>query len=100
MEFILSIGRPRIEAQTEVVEATTNRHHHVARRIFPEPNHILDHAAALDRADHLLNPHPTMRNHLVLGFLRIGDCLFALLFVRLCDLDAVERKTDKPKVWQ
>ena len=68
----LLIGRPGIESQAKVMETTTDRHHHIPRGISPEPNRILDNAAALDRADNVFNAHPTMRNHPVLSLLLLG----------------------------
>jgi hypothetical protein len=68
----LLIGRPGIEPQANVVEATTDRHHHITSGVFPEPNGILNNATALDPTSDVLYPYTTMGNQPVLDFLLLG----------------------------
>ena len=96
----LLIGRPGIEPQAKVVEATTDRHHHITSGVFPQPNGIFHNPAALNRANDMLYSYTAMGNQPVLGFLLLGQLLAARLFVRLCDLNTFEREADKTKVLQ
>ena len=62
---------PRRVLKAKIVECTTDLHNSIANMVGAEADVVLKNATALDRADDVLNPHPTLRNRTIIGFLGI-----------------------------
>jgi transposase len=67
----LHIARPRIETNTQIMQPTTNCHHHITCRISPHTDCFFQDTAAFNTADDVLNPHPTVRHKPIIGFMLI-----------------------------
>ena len=59
-------------SETEIVEATTDFHNGIADMVGPQPDVVFEDTTALDRADDVLNPNATVRNHTIVSFLRLS----------------------------
>jgi len=68
---------PGREAHPEVVQGTTDFHHHIADALLPQADPVFDDATALHTAVDMLDPQPTVVQGLVGQLLCQGEVLAA-----------------------
>src|SRR5947199_6811104 len=73
---------PGREAHPEVVQDTADFHHQIADTLLPQADPIFDDAAALDTPVDMLDPQPTLVQHLVTHLLLQRELLAAWLLGR------------------
>ena len=84
--------------QSQVVQATGDRHHQVAERRLPIPHFVLDHPAALHTAHRVLNAHLFARDALVVLFLLRRQRSATRLLRWLFDLHSLNPKALKAHI--
>src|SRR5262245_18942283 len=52
----LNHRQPRMQAHPEIVQGTTDLHHHITNTFFPQTNAVFDDTTALDTAVDMLDP--------------------------------------------
>jgi hypothetical protein len=84
--------------QSQVVQATGDRHHQVAERRLPIPHFVLDHPAALHTAHRVLNAHLFARDAPVGFFLLLRQSSASRLLAWLRNHHALDRKALKAHI--
>ncbi len=82
------------------MEAAGDFHHEITNDPAPEADGVLDHATAFDTAVDVFNPHASLREGTIVGFLFRRQDAPAGLFGGLEQGDAVEIKGQKSQVLQ
>lgn len=68
----LSHRLPRVEAEAEIMQGTSNLHHLIAGSGLEQATDLFDDATAFDTTVDMLNANPTRGNALIVGFLLGG----------------------------
>jgi hypothetical protein len=82
------------------MQRTTDFHHHVANPVFPQPNGLFEHTAALDAAIDMFDAHAPSSQLPIPSLLRSRPLVAARLLRRLEDVHAVQRERLKTHVLQ
>ena len=78
--YALSSQRSPSVSHSQVMHTACKQHRKVREVLFGITEHVLDHARTLDSRDRVFNPHPHLRNTLIVLFLRFSQFAIARLF--------------------
>ena len=82
------------------MQSTTDFHHHVANAVFPQPDRLFEHTAALDAALDMVDAHPSPSKLPIPRFLGSCQCFTTRLLRRLEDVHPLQRARLKTQVLQ
>src|SRR5712691_7996877 len=91
---------PRGQANTEVMQGTTDVHDQIADALFPQADPVFDDATALHTAVDMLDPQPTLVQRLVGSVLLQRQLLAAGFLGRHEDLHLRERERQEAQILQ
>ena len=89
---------PRGQAHPEIMQGTAQFHHQIADTLLPQAHPVLHDAAALDTTVDMLDPQPTLVEHLVRPLLLPRELLAAWLLGRHEDRHLWEREGQKAQI--
>jgi hypothetical protein len=89
-----------VQAHPEVVQGTTEFHHEITDALLPHTDPVFHNATALDTAVDMLDPQPTLVEHLVRALLLQGQLLTAWPLRRHEDLHFRERERQEAQILQ
>src|SRR5712691_808931 len=91
---------PKGQANTEVMQGTTDFHDQIADALFPQADPIFDDATALHTAVHVLDPQPAVGERLIRYLLLPRELLTAGFLRRHEDLDLGQRERQEAQILQ
>jgi len=80
------------------MQSTADFHHQIADALLPQADPVFHNATALDTAVDMLDPQPTLVQHLVRHVLLPRELLAAWLLGRHEDLDLREREGQEAQI--
>src|SRR2546422_11206960 len=103
LDSLLSLSRlnhrlPWGQAHPEVMQGTTEFHHHIADAVLPQPDAVFHDAAAPDAPVHRLDPQAAMVQGLVRELLLHRQLLATGVLRRHEDLDLGQRKRQEAQI--
>jgi len=89
---------PRIQTHPEIVQGTAELHHEIAHALLPQADPVFHNTTTLDAAVDMLDPEPSLVEHLVGPLLLQGQLRTAGLLRRHEDLHLRERERQEAQI--